>query len=314
MQSVRQDQPFFSIVVPVWNRARVIRRCLDSVLSQAFQDYEVIAVDDGSVDNSYEVLTSWRDPRLRTFRREENGGTWAARTVGVNRSHGAWVLFLDSDDALEPGALSFFFDRAAAASPKIGVLGASYRDSEGNRRPDPPPPDGPMGMEQALGWMNAMVRSDFLAAYRREVFRTVTLPAGFATGALFELEVFEHWQKQIFPDVYGTVYLDAPNRQTGRGASFSAESFLRRAEAWADVDEEVLSRYGVLLRRHAPRRFLLTKGRVGLYSLAAGRRLRGAAHLLEYLCRRPLSPGSWAFLMAGLIGPRALARARGMLG
>jgi Glycosyl transferase family 2 len=301
-------------VVPVWNRARVIRRCLDSVFSQVFQDYEVIAVDDGSVDGSYEVLTSFRHPRLRTFRREENGGTWAARAVGVHRSHGAWILFLDSDDALEPGALGCFSDWARATSPQVGVLGASYRDSEGHRRPEPPPPAGPMGMEEALAWMNAMVRSDFLAAYRREVFRTVALPAGFATGALFELEVFEHWQKQIYPDVCGIVYLDAPNRQTGRGASFSAESFLRRAQAWADVDEEILSRYGALLKRRAPRRFLLTKGRVGLYSLAAGRRLRGTAHLLEYLCRRPLSPGLWAFLIAGLVGPRALARARRTLG
>jgi len=310
----RAEGPLLSVVVPVWNRAALVRRCLDSVLAQAFHDYELIAVDDGSTDGSLDVIAGVLDPRLRVVARGENGGTWAARTAGVREARGAWIMFLDSDDELKPGALAFFSEKAGAAPPAVGVLGGSYRDRDGNVWPDPPPPEGTMGLERFLAWADSLVRADFLAVYRREVFDTVHAPQGFAIGTLFDLEIFGRWEKLVFSEICGTVGTDAPNRQTGRGATFSTENFLRRAEACAAAEEEVLRRYGEALRRHAPRRMLATRARAGIYALAAGHRYRGAAHLARYLARRPASPGAWAFLVAGLIGPQALAAMRRALG
>jgi len=306
--------PLFSVVVPVWNRAAWVRRCAASVLAQEFSDYELIVVDDGSTDGSPAALSDVADPRLRVLARGENGGTWAARAAGVREARGDWIVFLDSDDELTAGALAFFAGKVGGAPPAVGVVGASYRDRTGARWPEPAPPEGPMGIERFLAWADSLVRADFLAAYRREVFDTVVAPQGFATGTLFELETFGRWEKLVFPEICGTIGLDAANRQTGRGGTFSAEHFLLRAEACAAVEEEVLRRYGEALRRHAPRRLLATRARAGIYALAAGHRARGSAHLARYLARRPASAGMWAFLLAGLVGPRTLVATRRVLG
>ncbi|QTZ90364.1 bifunctional glycosyltransferase/CDP-glycerol:glycerophosphate glycerophosphotransferase [Streptomyces auratus] len=107
--------PRFSIVVPVYNVQGYLRACLNSLLEQDFADFEVIAVDDRSPDRSGEILAEYaaRDPRVITVRHEENRGIGAARNTGVARASGDYLLFLDSDDTLTPGALRAMADRLA---------------------------------------------------------------------------------------------------------------------------------------------------------------------------------------------------------
>lgn len=93
------SNPFFSIIVPVYNSSRTLERCLESVLRQGFFDYEVICVDDGSSDSSWSVLEDYvqRDPRIRRFA-QSNSGPAVARNKGLQDALGEYVLFLDSDD------------------------------------------------------------------------------------------------------------------------------------------------------------------------------------------------------------------------
>ena len=93
--------PFFSIIVPVYNSSQTLERCLESVLKQDFQDYEVICVDDGSNDSSWSVLEEYvsRDSRFRRFA-QSNSGPAVARNKGLREALGDYVLFLDSDDYL----------------------------------------------------------------------------------------------------------------------------------------------------------------------------------------------------------------------
>jgi glycosyltransferase EpsJ len=93
--------PFFSIIVPVYNSSQTLERCLESVLKQDFQNYEVICVDDGSNDSSWSMLEEYvsRDSRLRRFA-QTNSGPAAARNKGLQEALGDYVLFLDSDDYL----------------------------------------------------------------------------------------------------------------------------------------------------------------------------------------------------------------------
>ncbi|WP_432003992.1 bifunctional glycosyltransferase/CDP-glycerol:glycerophosphate glycerophosphotransferase [Streptomyces sioyaensis] len=107
--------PRFSIVVPVYNVQGYLRACLNSLLAQDFADFEVIAVDDRSPDRSGEILAEYaaRDPRVITVRHEENRGIGAARNTGVERASGDYLMFLDSDDTLTPGALRAMADRLA---------------------------------------------------------------------------------------------------------------------------------------------------------------------------------------------------------
>lgn len=96
-----------SVIIPLYNKANMISRTLDSVLSQENAEFEVIVVDDGSIDDSCEIVKAKRDNRLLYFRKE-NGGVSSARNYGMERSHGEWIFFLDADDEMYPDTLSFF--------------------------------------------------------------------------------------------------------------------------------------------------------------------------------------------------------------
>ena len=94
-----------SVVLPTRDRAAVVGRAVASVLAQTFSDSELIVVDDGSTDNTIDVIRSFADPRLRVVRLTESGGPSRARNEGVRVSRGTLVAFLDSDDEWLPGKL-----------------------------------------------------------------------------------------------------------------------------------------------------------------------------------------------------------------
>ena len=97
--------PRVSVVIPTFNRPVLIKRALWSVFEQTFDDFEVLLVDDGSTDETPEVLAAFRDVRLRTVGLEQNQGGARARNVGIERARGEWVAFLDSDDTWLPEKL-----------------------------------------------------------------------------------------------------------------------------------------------------------------------------------------------------------------
>ena len=95
-KEIRLNSPRVSVVIPTYNRAGMIVECLESVFSQKYTDYEVIVVDDGSTDNTEDILKSYLD-RI-TYIRHENKGNAAARNSGLAVARGELIAFLDSDD------------------------------------------------------------------------------------------------------------------------------------------------------------------------------------------------------------------------
>ena len=96
----------FSVIIPVFNVESYLRDCLDSVLNQTCADWEAICVNDGSTDNSAEILTEYalKDGRINIIT-QSNGGLSAARNAGMRAAKGNYILFLDSDDWLEENTL-----------------------------------------------------------------------------------------------------------------------------------------------------------------------------------------------------------------
>lgn len=95
--------PAVSIIVPVYNVKKYLRRCIDSILAQTFTDIEVLLVDDGSTDGSGAICDEYaqRDNRVRVFHKK-NGGVSMARNLGLDKATGKWVMFVDSDDEVTP--------------------------------------------------------------------------------------------------------------------------------------------------------------------------------------------------------------------
>ena len=96
-------EPKMSIIVPVYNVEKYLRRCLDSILNQTLTDIEVICVNDGSPDTSPEILEEYqkKDNRIVVIN-QENGGLGAARNTGINAARGEYLGFVDSDDFIVP--------------------------------------------------------------------------------------------------------------------------------------------------------------------------------------------------------------------
>ncbi|MES4890123.1 CDP-glycerol glycerophosphotransferase family protein [Streptomyces sp. NPDC096012] len=109
--------PRFSVIVPCFKVQGFLRECLDSVLTQSFDDFELIAVDDRSPDGCGAILDEYagRDPRVRVLHLPENVGLGRARNAGMPLATGDYLFFLDSDDTLTPGALRAVADRLAEA-------------------------------------------------------------------------------------------------------------------------------------------------------------------------------------------------------
>jgi len=101
--------PFFSIIIPSYNREKTIIRAIDSVLQQSFSDFEIIVVDDGSADSTKELVSSLYDNRIHYYYRA-NQGVCAARNYGASLALGDYLIFLDSDDYTTTNWLDDFYN------------------------------------------------------------------------------------------------------------------------------------------------------------------------------------------------------------
>ena len=98
-----------SIIVPVYNTAKYLERCVDSIVAQTYTEWELLLIDDGSTDDSAAICNEYaaKDERIRVFHKE-NGGVSSARNLGLDNAQGEWITFVDSDDYIEENFLKSF--------------------------------------------------------------------------------------------------------------------------------------------------------------------------------------------------------------
>lgn len=184
-----------SIIVPVYNVRNTLRRCVDSILAQGLDDFELLLIDDGSTDGSGAMADgiAAADSRIHAFHKP-NGGLSDARNYGISRSSAAYITFADSDDEIAPGTLSALA-AIIAGHPEYDILEYPVLQRPGlageclfnpgvNEYHDP------------LGWLSAFGLEHCWAwnkIYKRKLFDTVRFPVGkiyedvYATAALLKL-------------------------------------------------------------------------------------------------------------------------------
>lgn len=120
-----QFSPIISIIVPIYNREKLLRNCLDSISCQTFKDWECILVNDGSTDNSLEIAQEYaaNDERFIVFS-QENQGVSAARNLGLDHAKGKWLAFVDSDDEIAPDYLEILHKLGEESN--ADMVNASY--------------------------------------------------------------------------------------------------------------------------------------------------------------------------------------------
>ena len=122
-------QELISIIVPIFNTEKHLHQCLDSILSQSYENFECLLINDGSTDASASICREYvaKDARFRYFEKE-NGGVSSARNLGIERSGGAYITFIDSDDWVEFDYLEVLYSAIIQETADISV--SSYRTYE----------------------------------------------------------------------------------------------------------------------------------------------------------------------------------------
>jgi glycosyltransferase involved in cell wall biosynthesis len=250
-----------SVVIPTWNRSRLLRISIYSVLWQRDVDVEVIVVDDASTDGTAEMVSRLGDRRVRLVRQTSRGGVSAARNLGIAEASGGWVAFLDDDDLWGPQKLSLQLDAAARASAKW-VYAGDVNVDEGLRVLTASHPPSPQKVMEGLprynpipsGASNVVVRADALATI-----------GPFDT----ELQRTEDW------DMWIRLSRTGPPAWVPRplvAYRFHAANIAEETTAIVEEAERLAVKYGMPVDRPAMQR------RAAWISLRAGDRRRAVLH------------------------------------
>lgn len=118
-----------SIIVPVYNTASYLNKCIDSLLHQTMKDIEIILINDGSTDNSKNIIDQYNDKRI-VFVDKKNSGIGATRNLGINRAKGEYLAFIDSDDYVSKKFCEIMYNKAVSSDCDI-VICDYYEDNNG---------------------------------------------------------------------------------------------------------------------------------------------------------------------------------------
>lgn len=126
----------FSIIIPVYNAEKTLKKCLDSICKQSFSNYEVILIDDGSTDQSFSICKNY-ELRNQKFsvHHQQNSGPSIARNVGLELATGKWICFVDSDDSIEASYLQDIQDVAQSFDANAIFIGHNKVDEKGIKEP-----------------------------------------------------------------------------------------------------------------------------------------------------------------------------------
>lgn len=129
-----EAKPFFSVVIPLYNKQNYVKETIETVLSQTFQNFEIVVINDGSNDDSVKVVESIQDERIRLIH-QENQGVSVARNRGIKEAKAKYIAFLDADDLWLPEFLQTIYE-LIQKFPDAGMYATQYEniDSQGKRK------------------------------------------------------------------------------------------------------------------------------------------------------------------------------------
>jgi Glycosyltransferases involved in cell wall biogenesis len=130
----RNDPPAVSVIIPTYNRAHTISQSIISILNQTYNNFELIIVDDGSTDNTEEVVKNFNDKRIKYIAHKENRGAASALNTGISFSSGSFVTFNGSDDEWLPEKLEEEMKGFKTSDSKVGVVYSALWEIYNNKK------------------------------------------------------------------------------------------------------------------------------------------------------------------------------------
>lgn len=223
-----------SVVVPVYNAADHLRDTLDSIFNQTYKNLEVVAVDDGSSDDSVEILKSYGDRVVVV--QQANAGPAAARNLGVEKANGSWIAFLDADDLWQP-------DKIEKQIQGLGGCSWSYTDSifmggvnDGKR-------DSELNDKLSGEVLDALICCNFIGTSSVMIRRDVFLDIGGFDRSLRSIQDWDLWMRVA--GEHPIAYLDEPMVRYRVHAASTSRSTRKTLPNHLKVIDKIFSPQGV---------------------------------------------------------------------
>lgn len=217
-------RPLVSVIVPVYNVAKYLRRCLDSLVAQTYEPIEIILVDDGSTDGSSAICDEYmKDSRARVIH-QDNQGLSAARNAGLDTMRGEYVMFVDSDDYVSPGYVQKPMEIIESFPEGDIVCFPHYEDVKGKlrlQREDCYDGKFQTVLEIQKAYLRGKIEvTAWAKLYRSTLWKTHRFPVGKCSEDMFILPY-------VFLEAQHILFLDEPLYYWNRG---NASSLTRTAE------------------------------------------------------------------------------------
>ena len=299
--------PFFSIIIPMYNRERFIDRAIQSCLRQSYTDFEIVVVDDASTDNSIRVVENILDRRILLIKHDKNQERLIARNNGAKASSGQWIVWFDSDDELLPNALSNMKHKIDTLAPDIKGLRFMCRLDSGQISPDPPFADTIWDYNAYLLWLEGHHEkwSESVPVVHRDTIDNVLFPEDTVyTGEThYHLNLLEKYKVKACSDIVRLYHLDAENNTWNP----NWERLFNAAPAFADRLETVISLHGHNLKKMAPSVYKKIYSGMITQFLLAGQRKKAWRKFQKELAADHFVSQMSAIMALGLVHPHLLA-------
>lgn len=248
VESMRNQNLLISVIVPVYKVENYLHRCVDSILAQTYTNLEIILVDDGSPDRCGEICDEYaaKDSRIRVIH-QENGGLSAARNAGLDLCTGEYIVFVDSDDYLDPALMETLIGQAGTAD----CISSGFVSVDENEVPlgrycaetgiDLP---GPVVLEQHYSGENARLNINSVYVwgrlYRRQVWDGLRFPVGLVFEDMFLMPHILFRCKSVkFVPYAGYYYRKTPGSITQSATAMSSKRHLADSMTIWDHHEEL---------------------------------------------------------------------------
>jgi len=258
----------FSIGIATFNRSRLLGRAIQSVLDQSWPGAEILVVDDASVDDTRQFVAN-EYPQVRYLSQDRNQGCGAARNRALREASHPYLLILDDDDTLLPGALHLIACRMASMPDLVNYPVLNFAHGEATI----PQPYLVAGLD---AYIQGTLCGDFVPVICREMFlrENLSYPTSRVGGEhILWWKIANRYGIPTWADRVGTVHSDAPVRLT------SVQSQMRHSREHAELQEETLSQFGDVLRRKFPNYYAKKLLGAAAYRLLSGDRRQARSHL-----------------------------------
>jgi glycosyltransferase involved in cell wall biosynthesis len=302
-------RPFFSVVIPTYNRVSAVIRCIESCFLQTFSDFEVIVVDDASTDGTPSALAGRWDSRLRVVVHESNRSINPSLHTGVYNARGEWIVTIASDWELFPYTLERLFDITRTLPHDVRVVRSRLLWDDGHVTPAFVPV-GPIGYEDRIRWVDEEGGSDAGRCLHTSVCDATPFfhDRRGAMEILYELNLAKRETSIYVEDVLGMEHTDAANsylRSVDRRELIPR--LLRDAPDMLWMAETTLHEHGEALQKYGPRQYRVLLRLAAVQAFLAHARKRGLRYGFEYFRLQKSDVMFLATLIIGVVGPKALA-------